>query len=110
MNTSASVRPRTRALAETAHAKRVRLAELVGRLVLTHQVCADTAALGNLKAVLFRPGTYRRTVNARRGYSTRAAAIPASAYPAAGLDIRGKVLYQPGVIIRAQVDLVCHAV
>src|SRR5262245_5988397 len=85
-------------------------AGLVGSLVLTHQLSTDATALGHLNAVFFRPGAYRRAVNPRSGGPTLTAAIPASAYPPTGFDIRGDVTFQPGAIISTQVDLVRHAV
>src|SRR5215469_14305832 len=85
-------------------------AGLVGGLVLTHQLGADTAALGNLQAILLRPGAHRRTVNPRASRSSLAATIPASGYPPARLDVGRKVTFQLGSVTRAQVDLVRHAV
>src|SRR5215472_1044287 len=85
-------------------------ARLVGGLVLTHQLGADTAALGNLQAILLRPGAHRRTVNPRASRSSLAAAMPASGHPPARLDVRRKVTFQLGSVMRAQVDLVRHAV
>jgi hypothetical protein len=83
---------------------------LVSGLVLTHEIGANTPALGDLETVLLRPGAHRGTVNPRPARPDLAAATPASGYPPAGLDIRGKVPCQPGAIIRAQIDLVRHAV
>lgn len=90
------------------------LAEYCGRLVsglvLAHEIGADTATLGDLKTVLLRPRAYRRPVNPRPARPDLTAATPAPCYPPARLDIRSKVPCEPGAIVRAQIDLVRHAV